>query len=57
MSQTKYVKMVGRCPRCGESVDIVLSKKDVKMMLKRMKMPTHQANLEVEKELREKGVW
>ena len=34
------VSVTGTCPRCGESVELVLSKKQLKALLKGMKAAT-----------------
>jgi len=57
VTQRRMVKLVFRCFKCGEVNEVIFSKKDIKGMLKRMKLPPREANLEAEKELREKGVY
>lgn len=37
MSNPKTVSLIGTCPRCGESVELVVSKKQIKAIMKGFK--------------------
>lgn len=37
MSKPKTVALIGTCPRCGESVQLVVSKKQIKAIMKGFK--------------------
>ena len=43
MERSSFVKLVAVCPHCGESVEIVMSKKEVKRMMKEFKMGIKEA--------------
>lgn len=45
------VTVVTTCPHCGESVEIVITKKELKAMLKGFKLPVREAQLYGEKEI------
>ena len=48
----KAVALKGTCPRCHEEVELILTKRQLKALLKGFKAPTpSQANLTVEKTL------
>ena len=50
MSQKpKAVGIIGNCPRCGEAVEFILTKKEVKMLMKAFKMPKSKAEIYCEK--------
>jgi len=46
-----HVGMIGNCPHCGESIRVILSKKDVKIIYKSFKLPRIAANLNTEVKL------
>jgi len=50
MSRPNTVAVSGTCPQCGTEVQIVMSKKELKMLLKGFKMPIRQAQIQTEKE-------
>jgi len=51
---SKYVEMTGNCPKCGESITLVFTKKQIKSICKRMKLPPVQATkLDEEERLKE----
>jgi len=55
MSRPDHVKLIGVCPRCGESIELVMSKREIKMLYKGFKRPVLEAQLQVEKELESKS--
>jgi len=50
--RVRVMKMVGVCPHCGETVTVILTKPELKEMLKGMKMPIHDANLLLEQQVK-----
>ena len=44
----KAVKLVTTCPNCGEAVEIIITKKQLKAMWRDIKLPIGQANLRAE---------
>ena len=53
MTKPKAVEITGVCPHCGEAVEFILTKKEVKEMAKAFKCDeVLKANLQAEKALR-----
>lgn len=42
---TRAVKMTGVCPHCGEPIDVVFTKKELKQILKWMKLSLRAADI------------
>jgi len=51
MNKPLYVALIGTCPHCKEPVELVISKRQAKLIFKAFKLPTRQAQLYSEKEL------
>jgi len=53
----KAIALVGVCPHCGEPIEIVISKKQIKAIYKGFKLPVLQAQIQAEKtiEVEERG--
>lgn len=51
MSTPTHVTLVGTCPRCKEAVELVISKRQAKLVFKAFKMPIKQAQLYSERAL------
>lgn len=47
----RVVKVLGTCPHCNEAVEMVMTKKQVKMILKGFQMPIMRAQLMTEHEM------
>jgi len=45
----KAIALVGVCPHCGEPIEIVISKKQIKAIYKGFKLPILQAQIQAEK--------
>ena len=45
----KAVKLVTTCPNCGEAVEIIITKKQLKALWKDIKLPIGQASVQAEK--------
>jgi len=48
-----HVALIVTCPRCGESVEIVITKKQAKAIYKAFKLPIREAQLKGEKAIEE----
>lgn len=51
MPNPKMVSLVGTCPKCGESIELVISKKHAKIIFKSFKVNIQQAQLSADKVL------
>lgn len=50
MSKVKSVALIGTCPRCGESVEMVITKRQIKAIMKGFKTGSpSQAEITAEK--------
>lgn len=49
VQKPKAVSLVCVCPHCHESVELVLTKKDLKELLRDFKLPTYQAQIRSER--------
>jgi len=47
----KAVKLVTVCSNCGEAVEIIMTKKQLKELLKEIKLPVEQASLRAEERI------
>ena len=45
LSQQKMLRLIANCPHCGETVEIEVTKREVKEMLKGFKLSLKEANL------------
>ncbi len=52
MPRPKSVAISATCPHCGEEVQIILSKREVKALFKGFKVDIRQAQIVTEKALR-----
>ena len=48
MPRPQSVALVGVCPRCGESIELLISKKQAKLIVRGFKMDIHQAQLQAD---------
>jgi hypothetical protein len=51
MKKPKSVALIGTCPHCGEAVEMIISKAEVKHIFKGFKLPIKQAQLYGEKKI------
>ena len=51
MSTPTAVKLVAICPHCGETVEIILTKKEVKEIYKSFKQPIQYAQKKADEQL------
>ena len=51
MSRPSHVALIGTCPRCGEAVEMVISKAEAKIIFKAFKRSITQAQLYSERQV------
>lgn len=49
--QTKVVKLVTVCPNCGEAVDILVTKKQLKILQRQIKLTSKHMSIKDEEKL------